>query len=307
MARDGPSDEPERVTDSDAALVSAALEDGPEAYEGLERLQDPSRLGAWLRSIAIHRSINHLKRRQQVADPEARDEQAAEGPSPQAQVEVAELRQQVLQAIGRLSRAQRETVTLFYIGEYSLAEVAAIQGVPVGTVKRRLHDARGRLKEEMLGIVAEVLKDNAPDEALANRVYEALVAHPPGRRFDHAATQRVVAQFGLAGKEGFARSYALPHWRSRLRAVRFVARYYGNTFGEDGPPQDFALQLLVQALGDSHHRVRQTAATRLLYAHGLMGEEEWVRQVLPHLLALMTHECRDTRRRAVVLWAQEGD
>ena len=270
-----------------------------EALTGLGRLREPGRLGAWLRSIAVHRSINHVKGRGRRVDLGAVAEPADDGPTPQAQVEQAELRGRVLHAIGRLSTAHRETVTLFYVGEYSLAEVAAMQDVPLGTVKRRLHDARGRLKEELLEMVGEVLKDSVPDEALADRVYEAISAYPPGKRLDPEATARVVAQFGGAGKEGFARSYSLPHWRSRLRAVRYVARYYGNRYGEDGPPQDFSIRLLVGALTDSHRRVRQAAAGRLLYAQGDMDPQDWIREVLPHLVTLMTHECRHTRRMAV--------
>ena len=90
-------------------------------------------------------------------------------PTPQARLEASELRQRVLDAIGRLSKTQRETVTLYYISEYSQAEVASILGVPVGTIKRRLHDARERLKEGLLDMVEEVLKDSGPDSALAAR------------------------------------------------------------------------------------------------------------------------------------------
>jgi len=104
-----------------------------------------------------------------------------------------------------------------------------------------------------------------------------------------------VSQSGRAGKEGFARSYALPHWRSRLRAVRYVGRYYGNRFGEEGPPQDSAAGLLIQALGDSNRRVRQVAAERLGFARAQMTDGEWVRDILPHLLGPMTHECKHTR------------
>ena len=38
-----------------------------EAFDRLGNLRDAKRLGAWLRSIAIHRSINYLKRSQRVA------------------------------------------------------------------------------------------------------------------------------------------------------------------------------------------------------------------------------------------------
>jgi DNA-directed RNA polymerase specialized sigma24 family protein len=41
-----------------------------------------------------------------------------------------------------LRQTQRKNVILFYIGEYSFTEVAQIQDTPIGTIKRRLHEAR---------------------------------------------------------------------------------------------------------------------------------------------------------------------
>jgi RNA polymerase sigma-70 factor (ECF subfamily) len=41
----------------------------------------------------------------------------------------------------------RETVVLYYLEEKTLSQVAGICGVPEGTVKSRLHRARGQLRE----------------------------------------------------------------------------------------------------------------------------------------------------------------
>jgi RNA polymerase sigma-70 factor (ECF subfamily) len=270
-----------------------------EALTGLPRLRDPTRLGAWLRTIAVHRSLNLATRRREGIDLEAIDEPAAPGPTPADDVEGQQLRAGVLRAIGTLRKAQRETVTLFYIGDYSLAEVAAIQDVPVGTVKRRLHDARLRLKQEMLEMVEEVLRDNVPDEALADRVFAAVAAWPPGELPSRKETHDVVAKIGAAGREGFERAYALPHAPSRLRAVQHVAHYWGTRYEEDGPPQQFMLELLIKALDDPNRRVRRAAADRLLFAGRVMERADWVEQVLPHLIGLMTHACKHTRKMAI--------
>jgi cob(I)alamin adenosyltransferase len=48
-------------------------------------------------------------------------------------------------ALGSLSEPHRLATTLHYVDGYTVAEVAGLLGVPVGTVKRRLHDARRRL------------------------------------------------------------------------------------------------------------------------------------------------------------------
>jgi RNA polymerase sigma-70 factor (ECF subfamily) len=75
-----------------------------EAFERLGALKDHDRLGAWLRSIAIHQSINHLKRKRRSVDWESVDEPEDTGPSPEAYTERRELRRQLLGAIGELSK-----------------------------------------------------------------------------------------------------------------------------------------------------------------------------------------------------------
>ena len=87
-----------------------------EAFEHLGRLSDPSRLGAWLRSIAIHRCIDHLRqRRESVGLEEIAEQVEATSSNPHTVAEQQELRAQVMAAIGQLSKKQRETTTLFYV------------------------------------------------------------------------------------------------------------------------------------------------------------------------------------------------
>ncbi len=50
-------------------------------------------------------------------------------------------------ALLRLPVAQRRAVVLHYLDELSVREVAEQEGVPVGTIKTRLHHGRARLLE----------------------------------------------------------------------------------------------------------------------------------------------------------------
>ena len=270
-----------------------------EAFGRLDRLKEPAGLGRWLRTIAIHRCINYLKRRERIVDFEAVEEPVSERPSPQADVEKAELRAQVMDAVGRLSKTQRETVTLYYIGDYSLAEVAAIQDVPLGTVKRRLHEARKRLKEDMLEMVEDVLKDNAPDDAMADRVFELLCAYPSGGRLYSRTTTEALAEIGEAGREGFVRALNLPHGRSRLMAVH----YLGLSYPQGGPPTDLALALLKRALQDSNRGVRMKAAAALLFGGLKLAPEVYAEKVVPQVLKLL-YDPSTRVRRSVLFWLQ---
>ncbi len=66
------------------------------------------------------------------------------------------------QAVAGLPLSQRMVVVLYYLNDLSLQEVAEIMGIPVGTVKSRLHYGRMALKKELgLGSFAE--NENLPD------------------------------------------------------------------------------------------------------------------------------------------------
>jgi len=63
--------------------------------------------------------------------------------------------EQLWLALGRLKALDRETLVAFYIRGSSLIEMADDLEVPLGTIKRRLHTARKRLRIELEDLVAD--------------------------------------------------------------------------------------------------------------------------------------------------------
>ncbi|MBD5554028.1 MAG: RNA polymerase sigma factor [Roseburia sp.] len=55
----------------------------------------------------------------------------------------------VRKAVTKLPERQKVIVLLYYMEEMSVAQIAAIANIPVGTVKSRLHQARITLKKEL--------------------------------------------------------------------------------------------------------------------------------------------------------------
>lgn len=55
----------------------------------------------------------------------------------------------VLPALKKLDDNERDTAELFYLNDLSVGEISLIVGVPVGTVKSRLHRAREQLKRHI--------------------------------------------------------------------------------------------------------------------------------------------------------------
>lgn len=116
-----------------------------DAWRNLRALRDPDRFDAWLNRILV-RSCQDTRRR------ESRRSRAelpwlvdGEPASDDAQASIAAA-DQLEQALRRLTLEQRTVLVLAYYLDLSLADAAAILGIPVGTMKSRLNRALGALR-----------------------------------------------------------------------------------------------------------------------------------------------------------------
>lgn len=111
---------------------------------GIPRLREASKLRAWLFGIARRTLMDRLRDQYARAPPADVDVEAIADESPvDADDDLALLED----ALDGLPLVEREAVTLFYLQELSLNEIAETLGVPVGTVKSRLHRARRLLRQ----------------------------------------------------------------------------------------------------------------------------------------------------------------
>ncbi len=123
----------------------------------LDQLREPERFAGWLRQVAVRMAINRATRRTHPASVEAGVlELASERrDDPLAELIARERAHRLWEALGRLKAIDREALVAFYIQGQSLFEIAGSLDVPLGTVKRRLHTARRRLKAELEASVAD--------------------------------------------------------------------------------------------------------------------------------------------------------
>jgi RNA polymerase sigma-70 factor (ECF subfamily) len=266
-----------------------------EAYQRLDQLKNPDRLGAWLRSITVHRCIDLLRRRKDSVSLESAGELTHPGPSPQETMEKNQLRERVMNAIAGLSRKQRETVTLFYINGYSIKDIAAMQEAPVGSIKRRLHDARGRLKEEMLDMVEDTLKAEAPKEDFAKQVFDILNRYgTPQPEWPWPEIEAKLKELGVDGIEGFTRAMATPHSPTRQFAVHMLGTVYESTDAADKRRERF-IEMLKQGLRDSNKGVRSLCAIHILDLK--MDEGRKIEEVVPLVVPLLRDRAKKVRWR----------
>ncbi len=113
--------------------------------QGFGGLREPRKLPLWLYSIARKTALSHLRSKysEQAFFRHPAEVLEAQDAGPDPRFDDAE---QVHYGLGRLSLIHREVLTLFFLQDLSLEEIAAVLEIPIGTVKSRLHHAKRALK-----------------------------------------------------------------------------------------------------------------------------------------------------------------
>jgi RNA polymerase sigma-70 factor (ECF subfamily) len=127
----------------------------------LPQLRDPQCFAGWLRQITVRMAINRLTRRGplQKVDGEVLETAEAAGVNPLDRIIQSEQAGELYRALEQLKPVDRATLVAFYLRGRSLKQMSREFETPVGTIKRRLHVARNRLKA-----VLESLPAGQPDE-----------------------------------------------------------------------------------------------------------------------------------------------
>jgi RNA polymerase sigma-70 factor, ECF subfamily len=139
------------------------------AMRKLPQLRDPRCFAGWLRRITARMAINRLTRRGPLfgAETELLDAVPARARAAEDEFAVGEAVAQLKVGLARLKPLDRATLEAFYIRGRSLKQIAREFEVPTGTVKRRLHVARARLKEVLAGIDPTLAEQFDPEGELA--------------------------------------------------------------------------------------------------------------------------------------------
>jgi RNA polymerase sigma factor (sigma-70 family) len=128
------------------------------ALDGLGDLKDVQRFVPWLHTIVVRtaRRLKAVKSKEKKVELQTLPDN--ESPAPNVSLEQREMAALIHEAVGNLSESLREAMSLFYFEGYSVEEAARFLDIPVGTLKRRLHDGRNRLRQ----IAEQILKGTKP-------------------------------------------------------------------------------------------------------------------------------------------------
>jgi len=114
------------------------------AWRNLPALRETAAFPAWLKALARTAALRQHRRAPDVLE-------APDAPAelePDALVS-AEAREAVRGAVSKLSPAMRTVIERHYVQGEKVADIARATGLPPGTVKRRLHEAREQLRARL--------------------------------------------------------------------------------------------------------------------------------------------------------------
>lgn len=150
-----------RFAGSRAAAEDVFQDTFLQVYQSIETFDTKRRFKPWLFTIAANKARDYLRRRARrpaapLSAPVGDEEEGQtfvdlmEGdlPLPQELAEDAETAERISRVIEQLPDHLREILLLAYFQKLSYAEIAEVLGIPLGTVKSRLHTAVAHFAEK---------------------------------------------------------------------------------------------------------------------------------------------------------------
>ena len=122
------------------------------AYRNFERLRDRNRFRGWLVRISFRLALDRLRSAKRREQRDTLWSQPAHLPPPATAEDIAasnQFRIHLERALEELPEKLRLVLLLSAMEGYTIDEIAAMVGVPVGTVKSRIFIARKKLAEKL--------------------------------------------------------------------------------------------------------------------------------------------------------------
>ncbi|HET7545757.1 MAG TPA: sigma-70 family RNA polymerase sigma factor [Polyangiaceae bacterium] len=116
---------------------------------------DPDRARSFVYGAALRVANNArrgLRRRREVLGDESFDEPEPEYRSPEKMIELVRARQLLSRVLDHLAEKHRRLIVLAEIEQLEVPEIAALEGIPVGTAASRLRVAREKFRAALLSM-----------------------------------------------------------------------------------------------------------------------------------------------------------
>ena len=133
-----------RLLGSDEIALDVLQEVWIRVFRNIRRLKDPGSLRPWLYRLTHGIAVDRIRT---SASRERAEEALEEGDEPSFSSDDAGA---IHAALDRLELKHREALTLHFLEDFSIAEIATVVGCPEGTVKSRIYHAKKEMKEILL-------------------------------------------------------------------------------------------------------------------------------------------------------------
>jgi len=134
-----------RIVGSDADAWDVMKQMWVRVLRGIAGVRDAAGLKAWLYRVARNTALNHLRaeQRHQAAITKKLEQPSSEECEQEFSVEDAEA---VHAALDKIELPFREALTLYFLEDLSIRQMAEILDIPEGTIKSRLFHGRQKLR-----------------------------------------------------------------------------------------------------------------------------------------------------------------
>lgn len=128
-------------------------------YSNLHRYDDTQKFSTWIFRIGTNLCIDRLRKRKltysldaEVTDGEGNDYYAmmsSDEYTPEKQVIVSETQRHIRKVIDNMPDKYKSIIVLRYLQDLSLQEISDVLGLPITTIKTRLHRGREYLRKKL--------------------------------------------------------------------------------------------------------------------------------------------------------------
>ena len=130
------------------------------AYKKLNQLRSPERFAGWLKRITLNAAGMWLRKRKEIPFGEGEEEKCVYDKPAAEGAEAKEFRQEIMKLINSLSEKARLPVMLCYMDDVSYKEAADFLGIKENTLRKRLHDVKGKLQRQIVEMAERTFQEH---------------------------------------------------------------------------------------------------------------------------------------------------
>ena len=205
------------------------------AFKSLNTLEDPEKFPSWIGTIVSNLSKNELKRRKVTLFSETENEDGQDisdtfvddrvSVQPEIVMDQNETTRLMKEIIDTLTDEQRICVTMFYMEQMSVKEMASVLEVSENTVKSRLNYGRQKIKDKVL----DLEKKGTKLYGLAPIPFSTF-----GNREQSNVGQNYLRSLFALGFQGFLIMICVGIYAVLVRSIAFTDDIIGSIWGVMG-------------------------------------------------------------------------